>query len=462
MKNNSRYKKSRPKTKSRPKIKRPKTKRPKIKRPKTVKIYKGGNPTDDLVKRLNGLIDLYTSNPFLILKKAFESGLYSLSILNDLLILSCLYIKNIFYLKYDTNLNNILPEKLCFDLFEQDTCNTKINKLLNMKSYKEHIDKIPNEFKPIQKGGQRGGSNSCKNVNNSIICDDGRQSINDYKPPTSNVYLELVGPLTETKIMHPDKETAIILLFLEFNDYNLFQLYRILQILKILYKIQIPVDTKNKNMIELTDKDIIRIENNFKLFNDYKGSDFFESIGYSVDKWKQCSDFHLERKNLSESEKIYLSQMCNVKCPDCTMTSQSKLYKPDITNYNKPIGRSLVILDRVLNDHYEFISDKSIHHKTTLNDFRNEAVRELLNNKTDEEIFIFFNIGEPKNKKLIDVELIQTISKISLQYSDLKLHRFIAKLLLHKLCHQDYKYEEFMKKSLNMDSGTSSIDYIKK
>ena len=188
------------------------------------------NPSMELQKKVSDLIDIYNQGPLFFVKKAYESGLYSLGILNDLLLLSCLYIKNMFYLSYDTNLNNILPTNMCFDLFQQSTCNTKINKLLNMKSYKNYINKIPMELRPRQKGGQRGGSNSCKNVNTSIICDDGRPTINEYNPSKPNVYLDLFHNEIQTNTKHEGEESKFVLFYLEFNQYTLFQLHQILNI----------------------------------------------------------------------------------------------------------------------------------------------------------------------------------------------------------------------------------------
>ena len=82
-----------------------------------------------------------------------DTFIHSLKLINDILLVTGLYFKNLLYLGYSSNLNNILPKYICFDLFDESVCNAKLNKLIRTKSQKEYNNSLPYELRVLQKGG---------------------------------------------------------------------------------------------------------------------------------------------------------------------------------------------------------------------------------------------------------------------------------------------------------------------
>ena len=72
----------------------------------------------------------YMENPLLhIIKESYKRLKKSIINIDNTLKLMGLYLKNIYFFHGNTNLNYLLPENVCYDLFNKDTCNTKIDKL---------------------------------------------------------------------------------------------------------------------------------------------------------------------------------------------------------------------------------------------------------------------------------------------------------------------------------------------
>lgn len=418
---------------------------------KTRKKYKGGTGFKLDENQLNNIMSQFTSFPFFIVKTLTNEFIFSMKMLNDILLLSGLYVKNLFHLGSVSNLNYILPKYICFDLFDETTCNTKIVKLLNIQSLKEENKRLPKE---LMYRGQRGGSfrATCKNKQTPgvIVCDDNRSNINPHKPkeePFRNpiVIAAKEGTMFPTLDLFPDKETSHVYVLNQLKPYSIFNLYNILKILRVLYYIddgstverkepEPKPEPKEHEQYKLDKDDVLRIEHNFKKSNGFK-------------EWQKCNDFHLER-DMDEETRQGLVEKCNVTCSDCTMKKQSYLYtNPD--EYGS-FDNSYLILQKVIELYYVCDKSKTYNHSDIYEKLKDETTRMKLMQMTDEQLFDFFNIGKPQPKEYIDDDVLSELKLASRLNRSLGVLRIVFKLLLYKLnISTPEQLEQFMKSYLN-------------
>lgn len=399
---------------------------------KTRKKYKGGALKLD-PEQINEIMEkvLCAMNPFCIVKTLTNEFIFSIKMLNDILLLSGLYVKNLFYLGSVSNLNNILPQSVCFDLFDETTCNTKIAKLLNIQSLKEENKRLPKE---LMYRGQRGGSfrATCKNTQTpGVVCADNRSNINPHKPkeePIINpIVIVLKKEATFPKLdIFPDKETANVYVLDQLKAHSIFNLYNILKILRVLYYIDgAPIERKEPEpkaepkepeQYTLHKDDVLRIEHNFKKSEGFK-------------EWQKCNDFHLER-NIDETTREALVKQCKVTCPDCTMKKQSYLYtNPD--EYGS-FDNSYLILQKVIQLYYVCDKSKTYDH-SQIYELLDEQKRMELMQMTDDQLFDFFNIGIPQRKEYMGDDVLSELKLASRLNRSLGVLRIVSKLLLYKL-----------------------------
>lgn len=429
---------------------------------KTRKKIKGGSiPTIFKIdeKQVNSILAkiFCAINPLCILETIAKEFVFSIKMLNDILLLSGLYVKNLFYLGYESNLNNILPKSICFDLFEENTCNTKISKLLNIQSLKEDNTRLPKELMYVKqmKGGktrkQRGGSfrGTCKNNQTpGVICADDRSNINEFKPKEEKIKNPIVKALNEyvkfPKLdIFPDKETANVSLLNNLKVFSIFDLYNILKIIRVLYYIDdgapIPETPKEPEKYKLHKDDILRIEHNFKKSKGFK-------------EWEKCNDFHLER-DIDEETRELLTEQCNVKCPDCTMKKQSLLYSSD-EDVSVSFNNNYDVIQKIIQTYYICDKSKTYDH-TKIYDLLNDENKRIqfMNNLTEEQLFDFFNIGTPRNKQIIQEDILIELKQVARLNKSLSLHSIIPKLLLYKLFNDSTPKDKIEFQKLNFNSS---------
>jgi hypothetical protein len=414
---------------------------------KTRKKYKGGTLKLDETQ-INNILDkvLCAFTPTCILKTLTNEFIFSIKMLNDILLLSGLYVKNLFYLGSESNLNNILPQSICFDLFDETTCNTKIVKLLNIQSLKEENQRLPKE---LMYRGQRGGSfrSTCKNNQTpGVVCADNRSNINPHKPKKEPIKNPIVVVLEDTKFpkidIFPDKETAHVYVLNELKAFSIFNLYNILKILRVLYYIDdgAPIEQKEPEQKEpeqykLDKEDVLRIEHNFKKSKGFK-------------EWQKCNDFHLER-NIDEKAREDLVKQCNVKCPDCTMKKQSYLYtNPD--EYGS-FDNGYLILQKVIQLYYVCDKSKTYNHSKIYELLKDENERMKLMQMTDDELFDYFNIGIPQKKEPIGDDVLTELKRASRLNRSLGVLSIVSKLLLYKLFNSSTPKERKQFHELNLN-----------
>ena len=447
----------------------------------TLKVYKGGTITEGNIKNIvHTIIDTIFRKIFCLITPICriiwfkDKFIHSLKLINDILLVTGLYFKNLLYLGYSSNLNNILPKHICFDLFDENICNAKLNKLIRTKSEKSYNESLPYELQVVQKGGnlkkekkkqtkkQRGGSfaKTCKNNQNpAIICYDDRSNQNlkkpfhKPKPPPKQGLDKLKDDLKNTNIntesiQLPDEETINIVILNEIRHLYLDDLFRILNILKILYSLISLDKSLYKEEAPNVDKnDILRIEHNFKKYD-------------TIQEWEDCNDLHLEK--ISNKEKRDdLIKRCNVKCDDCTMTKQSSIYLPDTTNYNPKFGKSFLILEKILKHYYEFNKSNNYNHDNIYILLKNPDARiHFFENIQENTLFDFFNIGEPRKKKEIESDILADLIHHAKLHKKLNTNIIVSKYLLYLLFNKSTESEknEFKKKFLN--SNGKSLDSL--
>lgn len=427
---------------------------------KTRKKYKGGIGLKFDEAQINEILDkvLCATSPFCIVKTLTNEFIFSMKMLNDILLLSGLYVKNLFHLGSVSNLNNILPKSICFDLFDEATCNTKIVKLLNIQSLKEENKRLPKE---LMYRGQRGGSfrATCKNTQTpGVVCADDRSNINPHKPKEEPIKNPIVIVLEDTKFppldIFPDKETTHVYVLNQLKPYSIFNLYNILKILRVLYYIDDgstverkepepkEPEPKEHEQYKLDKEDVLRIEHNFK-----------KSKGFR--EWQTCNDFHLER-DIDEATRTVLVEQCNVKCPDCTMKKQSYLYtNPD--EYGS-FDNSYLILQKVIQLHYVCDKSKTYNHSRIYELLKDENTRMKLMQMTDDQLFEFFNIGKPQPKEYIGDDVLSELKRASRLNRSLGVLRIVFKLLLYKLNSSTQKDRtQFHESNLNTSGQTLPV-----
>ena len=450
----------------------------------TLKVYKGGTITEGNIKNIVHTIieTIFTKimcliTPICRIIWFKDKFIHSLKLINDILLVTGLYFKNLLYLGYSSNLNNILPKYICFDLFDESVCNAKLNKLIRTKSQKEYNNSLPYELRVLQKGGnlkketkkqtkkqtikQRGGTfgKTCKNNQNpAVICYDDRSNQNlkktiyKPKPPPKEGIDKLKEELEEANmnpdsVELPDKETINMVILSEVRKFDLDDLYRILNVLKILYSLDkdyldtnsLDTNSLDKSEIPKVDKnDILRIEHNFKKYD-------------TIKEWEDCNDLHLEKIS-NKQKRDNLKQKCNVKCDDCTMTRQSSIYLPDTTNYSPKFGKSFLILEKILENFYEFNKSNKYNHEKIYVLLNNEDDRiKLFENIQQDTLFDFFNIGMPRKIKDIENDILKELIRNTRLHKKLNTHIIVSKYLLYLLFNKSTESEknEFKKKFLN-------------
>lgn len=423
---------------------------------KSRKKYKGGTNTVKLdPSQIKDILDkvLCAINPFCIVETLTKEFIFSMKMLNDILLLSGLYVKNLFHLGSISNLNHILPKSICFDLFDEKTCNTKIVKLLNIQSLKEDNNRLPKE---LMYTGQRGGSfrATCKNNQTpGVICADDRSNINVYKPKEEPFKNPIVLALKYNKFpkldIFPDKETANVFLLNQLKGFSIFDLYTILKIIRVLYYIDDDapiVEQKQPEKYKLHKDDILRIEHNFKKSKGFK-------------EWQKCNDFHLER-DIDEETRKELVEQCNVKCPDCTMKNQSYLYTNE-EGYTGSFGNSYEVIQKIIQIYYVCDKSNTYNHSNLYTVLNAENKRiQLLNKLTEEQLFDFFNIGIPKNKQYIGEDILIELKKAARLNRSLSIHKIISKLLLYKLFNVSSPKDKTRFQQLNLNSRGEPIPNV--
>ena len=328
---------------------------------------------------------IYMENPLLhIIKESYKRVKKSMINIDNTLKLMGLYLKNIYFFHGDTNLNYLLPENVCYDLFNKDTCNTKIDKLL---------------YKPRQtmKGGNKitnrktrkmfkGGSNQerCPFCNQIIY--EGQEEKHHYcgieKGIPRKTEIELkekpkisfeIDYLSEIMDQQIEKNSALGDIDFSSQLGKIFEkVYiegNIIYFIKFLRSFQKNISENNSSNLQQTQNtthhetpkttqhetpkikrgtleqdQYINLMYPFSYDATHKGFLEFETMN-------QCHKLQLNEEIENKEE---LLKKCGIhcECEDCSVMSQNKINNPYSSNYNPDIITMLILLQEIMDKYY--------------------------------------------------------------------------------------------------------------
>lgn len=403
------------------------------------KVSKGGIVIDeDLKNSIMQAIMTYMENPLLhMIKESYKRVKTSMINIDNTLKLMGLYLKNIYFFHGNTNLNYLLPENVCYDLFNKDTCNTKIDKLL---------------YKPRQtmKGGKmnknrktrkifKGGSNQEKCPFCNQIIYEGQEEKHHYcgigkgtprkteeelkEKPKISFEIDYLSEIMDQQI---EKNSALedidfssqlgkifekvyiegnIIYFIKFlrsfqknisknNSSNLQQVQNTTQ--------QTPKTTQHetpKIKRGTLEKDqYINLTYPFSYDANDKGFLEFETMN-------QCHKLQLNEE-IENKEELFKKCGIHCECEDCSVMSQNKIKNPYSPNYNPDIITMLILLQEIIDKYYviDINREKTIlfNLKNLSKEERNDLYLKLKENK--QSLDETYNIKSFKQKESMNEE----------------------------------------------------------
>jgi hypothetical protein len=407
--------------------------------------------TEALINRLK------ENNPLLhIIKESYKRVKTSMLNIDNTLKLMGLYLKNIYFFHGDTNLNYLLPENVCYDLFNKDTCNTKIDKLLykprqtmkggnKITKHKKtkHKKTKHKKTKKIFKGGT--------NQERCPFCDkikyEGQEEKHHYcgidKGTPRKTEIELkekpkisfeIDYLSEIMEQQIDKNSALG--EIDFSS----------QLGKIFEKVYMDVNIEyfihflksfKKNISENnssnsqheTQKNTQQapntgqhetpkikrgtLENNQYINLSYPFS--YDAVDKGILDFETMHECHkLQLNELTGNEDLFKKCGIHCDCQDCSVMSQYKINNPYSSNYNPDIITMLILLQEIMDKYYviDINREKSIlfNLKTLSKEERNELYVKLKENK--QSLDETYDINTFKQKEPINQEEKERINKI--------------------------------------------------
>lgn len=341
---------------------------------------------EEIKKKISEAITIYMENPLLhMIKESYKRVKKSMINIDNILKLMGLYLKNIYFFHGDTNLNYLLPENVCYDLFNKDTCNTKIDKLL---------------YKPRQtmKGGNKitynrrtrkmfkGGSNQkiCSFCNQIIY--EGQEEKHHYcgiekgMPRKTEIELKEKPKISFeidylSKIMDKQIEKNSALGDIDFSS-KLGKIFEkvyiegnIIYFIKFLRSFQKNISENNSSKLQ----DETPNTNSHKISNTKpheqpeikRGTlenDQYINLMYPF-SYDVIDNGFLDFETMNQCHKLQLNEVIDNKellkicgihcgCQDCSVMSQNKINNPYSSNYNPDIINMLILLQEIMDKYY--------------------------------------------------------------------------------------------------------------
>lgn len=336
----------------------------KKKRKKTRKKMKGGTTSTVEVSQMEEIAESFKCiiSPFCMISKIIKV-IYtelenSIEMNDNILREPGLFLRNVYNLGGESTLKGIIGE-VCFDIFDENVCETKINHLW----HKNQLPEIPEKkTKPetVQSGGANQDENDKDMSINAIIIKSNNISMNtiDYKKEYMKQYI-----------------------YDQFDSVDLQVLYNILKYIKVMKDIYEPIGEIKKPE---PNPPVIFVTND-KPTNTYED-------------WKLCSNYQ-QGKNVTEEVK----EKCKVDNRP-TMYEQSTM-EPTIINYQPVFTNCFYNIVEVLEHYYTVDYDE----KNEKNNYFGETkkIKELEPDLRDElkevyKVIKYFNIDEQLSDLLKD------------------------------------------------------------
>ena len=397
----------------------------------------------------------YMENPLLhIIKESYKRLKKSIINIDNTLKLMGLYLKNIYFFHGNTNLNYLLPENVCYDLFNKDTCNTKIDKLLyKPRQTMKGGNKITNrKTKKMFKGGSN--QERCPFCNEIIY--EGQEEKEHYCGIEKGIPRKTETELREkpkisfeidylSEIMDQQINKNNALKDIDFSSYlnDIFEkVYiegNIIYLIKYLRILQENISDSN---LSKSQKETKNIQNEIpkttqhetpKIKRGTLERDQYINLTYpfsynaiekgflNVEIMNECHKLQLNEK-IDNKEELLKTCGIHCECEDCSVMTQNKINSKYSSNYNPDIMTMLILLQEIINKYYiiDINQEKSIlfNLKTLSKEERNELYVKLRENKQslDEtyEMKSFKKINPMNEEEKIKInEIIHYLEKIN-------------------------------------------------
>lgn len=300
------------------------------KRKKTRKKMKGGtsdstsekNSTDKIIDMIKCYFDItcIPRNFFLGFSKTLEKNVKAL---NNMLIENGLFLSNVYKLGGESTLKGIIGD-VCFDIFDERICETKINHLL----YKDKLPDIPQKKNIIQTGSvQTGGANQ----------DANKTSFDDMSIEAKIIYSNNIS----MDSIDYDKDYIEKYIYNHFRSINLQTLFDILKYIKVL-----------NTIYENTIGEIKKPESNPPINLVTNDKTLMQN---TYDEWSLCSNYH-QGKIPTDKVTEQIKKKCNMDDRP-TMYEQSTMKLTDM-NYEPVFTKCFFDIIKVLKEYYTIEYDE--------------------------------------------------------------------------------------------------------
>lgn len=294
---------------------------------KTRKILKGG--TSSIIPELVASFDeseyskskTYTFyGPLKLGKLLFNEIKFSIDMINNVLLETGLYIRNVYSYGGESTLDGIIGD-VCFDLFDKLTCDSKINEIMKVEKF--HRTKTFIKDTPKQAGGSN--ANNDKQKSNII------EAITKYAKKIKYYNLSVDTFFTDNK--------DYIEIYID-KQFKYIQIEHLFEILKIMHIMNHLYDEKN---IKIKNTDPLPIFRNEIMI----GEDYFTT-------WNLCSKFH---QGVSMNDDVDYKKKCKM---DYDIMKNQGLYSYSNINYRPMFSLCFNYIANILKNYYsvEKMNDK--------------------------------------------------------------------------------------------------------
>lgn len=461
-----------------------KNKKNKTKNKKNLKMIGGADDGKQLKNALNGAVDkaLNFHYPSAVIKDGIIKTKNAIFDLNRILTLSGMLLKNFIFFSMKSNLEYLLPQGVCYDLFHPDMCQAKIETIIGKNNKTKEYEYINHRF--YKRENQRGGTKKRKKSKKTKTFKGGAESIYDeskeckkckrdvYCPdhrikPQFIVLRELDKKVdskskkkVETKIdsnlseysktaiepnAYSNKKSIFANLFNSFTFINIQERFILLSILSYIF-LQYNTEIKEKIKLKLSDqakliekKDGLGVKQIINITNPFQSMHNNETI-------EKCQNFHLGILNYSDHDEFKkISKECKLdcRCEDCTVFEQSKLINKVPIRYNENIRYSFRMLLLFFKNYFDIniVLKDSLLYKNRdqhINNYHDKIYNSIFITNNEYELYHYLGIKSitpRQNKKLIDPDkskLLDICADTTLiNYRETLLHSIVNSLRNH-------------------------------
>jgi len=399
------------------------------KKTKTKKMIGGGRGVSGVEKAALVVADAFTKfhYPTHVITIGLIKTKNAIFDLNRILTLSGMLLKNFIFFSMKTNLEYLLPEGVCYELFHPDICQAKIESIIGKNNKTREYEYINYRFykRENQRGGTKknkksktfkGGTQSiecdeCKRNKRDVYCPDHRKKpqfillgeLNKKVDSKSKKKVETDKNLTEyskTTVepnAYSDKKSIFASLFNSFSFIKIEERFILLSILSYIF-LQYNTEIKHKIKLKLSDqakliekKDGLGVKQIINITNPFQSMHKNELI-------EKCQNFHLGLYNVDEFKQISNDCKLDCRCEDCTVFEQSKLINKVPIRYNENIRYSFRMLLLFFRKYYkiDIVIKKSLLYKNKhqhINNYHDKTYNSVFSTNNEKKLYEYLGIN---------------------------------------------------------------------